>query len=61
MKFGCSFVPTSGPIRNLPPTTFATLSLSEGAEKIGFSHILIVVHYFRYYASYPASSHSCPV
>ena len=49
----CSSFPTSGRSRNRAPNiSTEALCLAEEAEKLGFSHIRTVEHYFHFYGGY---------
>jgi alkanesulfonate monooxygenase SsuD/methylene tetrahydromethanopterin reductase-like flavin-dependent oxidoreductase (luciferase family) len=53
MEFGVQFFPDVHPEQKSGAEYFAdALSLSEEAEKLGFTHIRIVEHYFHYYGGY---------
>jgi alkanesulfonate monooxygenase SsuD/methylene tetrahydromethanopterin reductase-like flavin-dependent oxidoreductase (luciferase family) len=53
MQFGLQFFPDVRPDQKSGADYFRdALSLVDGAEKLGFSHIRIVEHYFHYYGGY---------
>jgi alkanesulfonate monooxygenase SsuD/methylene tetrahydromethanopterin reductase-like flavin-dependent oxidoreductase (luciferase family) len=53
MQFGVQFFPDVRPEEKSGETYFQeTLDLAEEADRLGFSHIRIVEHYFHYYGGY---------
>jgi alkanesulfonate monooxygenase SsuD/methylene tetrahydromethanopterin reductase-like flavin-dependent oxidoreductase (luciferase family) len=53
MKFGVQFFPDVRPEQKPAAQYFAeALTLAEEADRLGFSHIRIVEHYFHYYGGY---------
>ena len=53
MKFGVQFFPDVRPDQKSAADYFRdALTLAEESEKLGFSHIRIVEHYFHYYGGY---------
>src|SRR3974377_4969 len=53
MQFGLQFFPDVRTDQKSGAAYFrAALSLAEESEKLGFSHIRIVEHYFHYYGGY---------
>src|SRR5262249_8393719 len=53
MRFGLQFFPDVRPDQKSGADYFRdALSLVEDSEKLGFSHIRIVEHYFHYYGGY---------
>ena len=53
MQFGLQFFPDVGPDQKSGAEYFRdALDLAEESEKLGFSHIRIVEHYFHYYGGY---------
>ena len=53
MQFGVQFFPNVKPEEKSGEAYFReALDLSEEADRLGFSHIRIVEHYFHYYGGY---------
>jgi alkanesulfonate monooxygenase SsuD/methylene tetrahydromethanopterin reductase-like flavin-dependent oxidoreductase (luciferase family) len=53
MRFGVQFFPDVGPADKSPEAYFAeALDLAEEADRLGYTHIRIVEHYFHYYGGY---------
>ena len=53
MQFGIQFFPDVRPGQKSGADYFRdALDLAEESEKLGFSHIRIVEHYFHYYGGY---------
>jgi alkanesulfonate monooxygenase SsuD/methylene tetrahydromethanopterin reductase-like flavin-dependent oxidoreductase (luciferase family) len=53
MRFGVQFFPDVRPEQKSPAQYFAeALALAEQGDRLGFSHIRIVEHYFHYYGGY---------
>src|SRR5258707_10607113 len=53
MQFGVQFFPDVRPEEKSGETYFQeALDLAEEADRLGFSHIRIVEHYFHYYGGY---------
>jgi len=53
MQFGVQFFPDVRPDQKSGADYFRdALILAEESEKLGFSHIRIVEHYFHYYGGY---------
>ena len=53
MKFGVQFFPDVKPEQKSAAQYFdEALALAEGGDRLGFSHIRIVEHYFHYYGGY---------
>ena len=53
MKFGVQFFPDVKPEQKSAAQYFdEALALAEEGDRLGFSHIRIVEHYFHYYGGY---------
>src|ERR1700757_4296125 len=53
MKFGVQFFPDVAPAEKSAEAYFReALDLAEEADRLGYSHIRIVEHYFHYYGGY---------
>jgi hypothetical protein len=53
MQFGVQFFPDVRPQEKSAEAYFSeALDLAEEADRIGYSHIRIVEHYFHYYGGY---------